>query len=165
MPEAAERPPDVYLRGHACSVPTPVQKTLPELQPAMHHPDGKVILVVEDDAEQRFLYAQVLQGAGYRVVEAADSATALSQVHEVRPDLVLMDVTLPGPSGWNATREIKSHPETHRVPVLVVTGLVAQADRDASYASGSDGYLEKPVAPQRLLQEVARMLADTGGHG
>lgn len=149
-------------RRHA---PMPVPQPLLHPLPAMPDSDGKVILIVEDDAEQRFMYAQVLQGAGYRVVEAADSATAVSQVHEIRPDLVLMDVTLPGPSGWNATREIKSHPATHRVPVLVVTGLVAQADRDASYASGSDGYLEKPVAPQRLLQEVARMIAETGGTG
>lgn len=139
--------------------------TLPDSHSAMPDSDGKVILVVEDDAEQRYLYSQVLQGAGYRVIEAADSATAVAQVHEVRPDLVLMDVTLPGPSGWNATREIKSHPATHRIPVLVVTGLVGQADRDASYASGSDGYLEKPVVPQRLLEEVARMLADTGRAG
>lgn len=124
----------------------------------------KVILVVEDDAEQRLLYARVLEHAGYRVMEATDSASALATVHEAHPDLVLMDVTLPGPSGWNATREIKSHPDTHRVPVLVVTGLVGQADRDASFAAGSDGYLEKPVPPRRLLEEVARILADTG-HG
>ncbi|MBA2669507.1 MAG: response regulator [Gemmatimonadetes bacterium] len=128
----------------------------------MQQSKAKVILIVEDDAEQRLLYTRVLESAGYRVVEAADSASALSQVHELRPDLVLMDVTLPGPSGWNATREIKSHPDTHRVPVLVVTGLVAQADRDASYASGSDGYLEKPVPPRRLLDEVARMLGEAG---
>lgn len=129
----------------------------------MQQTPPKLILIVEDDAEQRVLYTRVLESAGYTVVEAADSETALEQVHRYRPDLVLMDVTLPGPSGWNATREIKSHPDTHRVPVLVVTGLVGQSDRDASYASGSDGYLEKPVPPRRLLEEVARILAATGG--
>ena len=130
----------------------------------MPEPSPKVILVVEDDPVQRDLYVRVLESAGYTVIEAADSEAALSEVHRVRPHLVLMDVTLPGPSGWNATRQIKSHPETHRVPVLVVTGLVAQQDRDASFASGSDGYLEKPVQPRRLLEEVARILAATSGN-
>ena len=127
----------------------------------MHLTRPKLILVVEDDAEQRVLYARVLESAGYAVVEAGDSASALSQVRAARPDLVLMDVTLPGPSGWNATREIRSHPDTHRVPVLVVTGLVSLSDRDASYASGSDGYLQKPVQPGKLLEEVGRILRDT----
>lgn len=121
-------------------------------------PRRKVILVVEDDPQQRTLYARVLGRAGYEVLEAANSAEALAQVHAGHPDLVLMDVTLPGPSGWNATREIKSHPDTHRIPVLVVTGLVSFSDRDASFASGSDAYLEKPVLPQRLLEEVARLV-------
>jgi CheY-like chemotaxis protein len=71
---------------------------------------------------------------------------------------VLMDVTLPGPSGWNATSEIKSHPDTHRIPVLVITGRVGLADRDASFAAGSDAFLEKPVLPTKLLSEVARLL-------
>ena len=119
----------------------------------------KLILVVEDDPQQRTLYARVLATAGYSVIEAEDSAAALEQVHIGRPDLVLMDVTLPGPSGWNATREIKSHPDTHRIPVLVVTGRVGLSDRDASFASGSDAFLEKPVLPQRLLEEVARLLS------
>lgn len=121
----------------------------------------KVILVVEDDPEQRTLYARVLESAGYAVVEASDSESALAQVRAAKPHLVLMDVTLPGPSGWNATRDIKSDPDTHRVPVLVVTGRVSLSDRDASFASGSDGYLQKPVQPVRLLEEVARILRDT----
>ena len=120
----------------------------------------KVILVVEDDPQQRTLYARVLGMAGYQVLEAGNSSDALAQVHDHRPDLVLMDVTLPGPSGWNATREIKSHPETHRIPVLVITGRVGFSDRDASFASGSDAFLEKPVLPQRLLEEVARLLKE-----
>src|SRR5688500_2483801 len=80
----------------------------------------RLILVVEDDPEQRTLYTRLLEGAGYDVIEAADSASGIERVHEARPDLVLMDVTLPGPSGWNATRELKSHPDTHRVPIVVV---------------------------------------------
>lgn len=121
----------------------------------------KLILVVEDDPQQRTLYARVLGSAGYRVIEAGTSEEAVAQVHAGRPDLVLMDVTLPGPSGWNATREIKSHPETHRIPVLMVTGRVGFSDRDASFASGGDAFLEKPVMPQRLLEEVARLLGAT----
>lgn len=131
----------------------------------MHASPPKLILVVEDDPQQRTLYARVLGSAGYRVIEAGSSEEALAQVHAGRPDLVLMDVTLPGPSGWNATREIKSHPDTHRIPVLMVTGRVGLSDRDASFASGSDAFLEKPVLPHRLLEEVARLLDGRGVGG
>lgn len=125
---------------------------------AMTATQPKLILVVEDDPGQRDIYRRLLGHAGYSVIEAADSETAVAQVHARKPDLVLMDVTLPGPSGWNATREIKSHPDTHRTPVVVVTGLVGLSDRDASFASGGDAYLEKPVQPRVLLDEIARIL-------
>lgn len=120
------------------------------------------VLVVEDDANQRALYAEILRGAGYAVLEAADVASAIEAVHAHAPALVLMDVTLPGPSGWNATRHIKEHPDTHRIPVIVVTGRVSHGDRDASFASGGDSFLSKPVRPPELLVEVARLIERRG---
>ena len=119
-------------------------------------PHGPTILVAEDSIEQRALYAKILEGAGFRVLEAGDGAEAVAMVRRERPGLVLMDVTMPGTSGWNAVRVLKEDPETNRVPIIVVTGLAGSWDRDASIAAGADEYLAKPVSPRRLLEEVRK---------
>jgi two-component system, cell cycle response regulator DivK len=119
-------------------------------------PSGPTILVAEDSEEQRSLYAAILTGAGYRVVEAADGAQAVALVRSERPRVVLMDVTMPGTSGWNAVRVLRDDPETRDVSIIVVTGLAASWDRDASYAAGADSYLAKPVSPPKLLEEVRK---------
>ena len=123
--------------------------------PASHPP---TIVVAEDNAEQRSLYVAVLTGVGYRVVEAADGAEAVEIVRRERPGLVLMDVTMPGTSGWNAVRTLKQDIETRAIPIIVVTGLASAWDRDASMASGCDEYLAKPVPPMRLIEEVKKFL-------
>jgi len=88
--------------------------------------------------------------------------TALREAVEIvqreRPGLVLMDVTMPGTSGWNAVRTLKEDVDTMGVPIIVVTGLVGSFDRDASLAAGADEHLDKPVSPQALLREVRRFL-------
>lgn len=124
-------------------------------QPA---PAGPTILVAEDNLDQRALYAAILSGAGYRVLEAGDGVEAVAVARREQPDLVLMDVTMPGMSGWNAVRELKSSPETHHIRIIVITGLAGMHDRDASLAAGSDEYLAKPVPPLRLLEEVRKLV-------
>ena len=121
-------------------------------------PSGPAILVAEDNVEQRSLYAAILTGAGYRVLEAGDGMEAVEVARRERPSLVLMDVTMPGTSGWNAVRTLKEDPDTHPIPIIVVTGLASAWDRDASLASGCDEYLAKPVSPVRLLEEVRKFL-------
>lgn len=121
-------------------------------------PHGPTILVAEDNAEQRTLYKELLAGAGYRVLEAADGSEAVEIARSSLPGLVLMDVTMPGTSGWNAVRTLKNDPATRPIPIIVVTGLASAWDRDASLASGCDEYLAKPVPPLRLLEEVRKFL-------
>ena len=116
------------------------------------------ILVAEDSLEQRELYVAILTGAGYRVLEAGDSAEAVAKAQVEQPGLVLMDVTMPGTSGWNAVRALKENPATLGIPIIVLTGLVGTWDRDASFAAGADEYLAKPVSPLRLLEEVRKFL-------
>jgi CheY-like chemotaxis protein len=122
-------------------------------------PNGPTILVAEDSTEQRELYVAVLASAGYRVLEAGDGATAVEVAQREFPDLILMDVTMPGTSGWNAVRTLKEDPATHPIPIIVVTGLATTWDRDASIAAGCDEYLAKPVPPLRLLEEVRKFLS------
>jgi CheY-like chemotaxis protein len=121
-------------------------------------PHGPTILVAEDNAEQRSLYVAVLAGVGYRVIEASDGVEAVDIVRRERPGLVLMDVTMPGTSGWNAVRTLKEDLETRDIPIIVVTGLANAWDRDASLAAGCDEYLAKPVPPVRLIEEVKKFL-------
>lgn len=119
-------------------------------------PSGPIILVAEDNAEQRSLYVAILNGAGYRVLEAGDGEQAVEVARRELPALVLMDVTMPGTSGWNAVRTLKAGADTHHIPIIVVTGLASTWDRDASLAAGCDEYLAKPVPPIRLLEEVRK---------
>jgi CheY-like chemotaxis protein len=121
-------------------------------------PNGPTILVAEDSTEQRELYVAVLASAGYRVLEAADGGAAVEVAQRELPGLILMDVTMPGTSGWNAVRTLKEDPATHAIPIIVVTGLASTWDRDASIAAGCDEYLAKPVPPLRLLEEVRKFL-------
>ena len=121
-------------------------------------PSGPTILVAEDNADQRSLYVALLSGVGYHVLEASDGAEAVEIARQSQPGLVLMDVTMPGTSGWNAVRTLKQDPQTHIIPIIVVTGLASTWDRDASIASGCDEYLAKPVQPVRLLEEVRKFL-------
>lgn len=119
---------------------------------------GHTILIAEDNEEQRSLLAAVLGSAGYRVLEAADGDEAVAIVRKEQPALVLMDVTMPRTSGWNAVRVLKGDPETSRVPIIVITGLAGSFDRDASIAAGADDHIAKPVAPRQLLEEVKKFL-------
>jgi len=116
------------------------------------------ILVADDNADQRALYADLLTHAGYQVIEAQDGVQAIERARSDHPALILMDVTMPGTSGWNAVRALREQIETREIPIIVITGLAGTRDRDASFAAGSDSYLSKPVAPRRLLEEVRRFL-------
>ncbi|MDB4881420.1 MAG: Signal transduction response regulator [Gemmatimonadetes bacterium] len=124
----------------------------------MSAPEGHVILIADDNDDQRALYVDLLTHAGYRVSEARDGAEAIERARADRPALILMDVTMPGTSGWNAVRAIRDQLETQAIPIIVITGLAGTRDRDASFAAGSDAYLSKPVLPRQLLEEVRRFL-------
>jgi CheY-like chemotaxis protein len=119
---------------------------------------GRTVLVADDNADQRALYVDILTHAGYDVIEARDGVEAIARARDDRPALILMDVTMPGTSGWNAVRAMREQLETRDIPVIVVTGLAGTGDRDASFAAGSDAYLSKPVSPRTLLEEVRRFL-------
>jgi two-component system cell cycle response regulator DivK len=119
---------------------------------------GRTVLVADDNPDQRALYVDILSHAGYSVIQACDGEEAIAKARQDRPALIIMDVTMPGTSGWNAVRAVRDQLETRDIPVIVITGLAGTRDRDASFAAGSDAYLSKPVSPRRLLEEVRRFL-------
>ncbi|HEX7978775.1 MAG TPA: response regulator [Gemmatimonadaceae bacterium] len=124
----------------------------------MAAPSVRTILIADDNPDQRALYVDILTHAGYAVIQACDGSEAIQRAREELPALILMDVTMPGTSGWNAVRAVRDQFETRDIPVIVITGLTATRDRDASFAAGSDAYLSKPVSPRRLLEEVRRFV-------
>jgi two-component system cell cycle response regulator DivK len=119
------------------------------------HAKGRV-LVVEDCAEVRHIWQRVLASAGYEVVEAADALDGISKAQTVEPDVVLMDVWMPGLNGIAAVARLRDHDATANLPVIAVSGDLLVADR--ARAAGFDAFLLKPVRPAQLLDAIAQLL-------
>lgn len=119
---------------------------------------SKRILVVEDNPDNREIMSAVLRHRGYEVVMAEDGEKALELVGDQRPDLVLMDISLPRMDGYEATARLRELPQTADVPVIAVSAHAFVQERRAAWEMGFDSYLTKPVAPSRIVEEVDRFL-------
>jgi len=122
-----------------------------------------LILIVDDVADTREMYESYLRLAGYGVDTARDGRQAVRLAQVARPDLIVMDLHMPGMDGWAAMRQLKSDPKTTRIPVIVLTGhdLKAYLKRSA-IAEGAAAYLTKPVSPEQLARAIAVRLAQRG---
>lgn len=120
---------------------------------------AKTVLLVDDDEDSRTICVTILEHHGYRVVQAADGGEGLRMARELRPDVILMDVTLPVLDGWTATSELKQSPETAEIPVIMLTARALDADRARGRDSGCDSYLTKPCSPSLVLEEVRKFAA------
>lgn len=116
------------------------------------------ILIVEDNPANLKLARVVLEKAGHVVLEAMDAEAGLALAREKRPDLILMDIQLPGMDGLTATMELKRDPATAAIPVLALTAHAMKGDEEKMLAAGCDGYLAKPFHYQELLARVAALL-------
>ena len=116
------------------------------------------ILVVEDNPANMKLVVLMLEGKGYDVLQAEDAETGLRIAREEAPDLILMDVQLPGMDGLAATRLLKSDPATGDIRIVALTALAMSGDRERIEAAGCDDYLSKPFRHQQLLDTVERSL-------
>ena len=117
-----------------------------------------LILVVDDYADNREMYSAYLKFQGLEVMEAANGAEALDRAFERPPDLVVMDLSLPGVDGWQATRALKADARTKNIPVIAVTGHALAGAPEHAAEAGCDGFLTKPCLPEDLLREIQRML-------
>ena len=115
------------------------------------------ILIVEDVEYNRDLLVQLLEEE-YEIVTAADGAAGIEAATRERPDLILMDLSLPGVDGWEATRRLKARPETETIPVIALTAHAMQGDEERARACGCDDYLTKPIDEDRLFEMLARFL-------
>ncbi|NJM92759.1 MAG: response regulator [Rhodospirillaceae bacterium] len=121
--------------------------------------DGRAtILVVDDSKENRDFLAQFLE-KDYRILLAENGHKAVDMTRAERPDLILMDLSLPVMDGWTATRLIKSDPMLRTIPVIAVTAHVTMQDREDAEAAGCDEFLSKPIDEAVLLEILHRYLA------
>jgi CheY-like chemotaxis protein len=119
------------------------------------------ILICDDEPSLRELM-RVSLGAEYSYVEAADAGEAIELVERVRPDLVLLDVMMPGGGGLGVIGRLRSDPELSGTTVVVVSAFTADSDRQAAYDAGADGFLGKPFDPEELVSLVEELLASRG---
>ena len=126
---------------------------------------GRRILVIEDNERNLKLVRDVLRYAGYEVVEARSGEQGVALATDVPPDLVLMDIQLPGMDGMEALKLLRASPVTRAVPVVAVTAFAMKDDRDRALGAGFDGYLEKPVSVRALPEQVRGFLDGKGVSG
>jgi CheY-like chemotaxis protein len=117
------------------------------------------ILIVEDNEENWDMISRRLQRRGYVVIRAADGQEAVEMAARARPDLILMDVSLPVMDGLEATRRIRAHAETQTIPIIAVTAHAMSGDREKALVAGCDDYHAKPVELPRLLAQMEALLA------
>jgi CheY-like chemotaxis protein len=116
------------------------------------------ILLVEDNELNRDMLSRRLVRRGYEVLVAYDGARGVEMAGRERPDLVLMDMSLPVLDGWEAAQRLKTNPETRSIPVIALTAHAMKADRERALAAGCDDYDTKPVELPRLLEKMERLL-------
>ena len=116
------------------------------------------ILVAEDDAANMKLAVTVLEGAGHEVLQARDGEAAVALAAAHLPDLVLMDIQMPGTDGFMVLRRLREDARTARLKVAAFTALAMKGDAERLLAAGFDGYLAKPVRYRKFLREVARFI-------
>ena len=120
--------------------------------------DAPLILVVDDYQDAREMYAEYLRFSGFRVAEARNGNEAVTQAFALKPDLILMDLSLPGMDGWEATRVLKADDRTKQIPVVALTGHALAGASEGARKAGCDSFVTKPCLPDDLVVEVRRML-------
>ncbi len=116
------------------------------------------ILLVEDNEMNRDMLERRLLRKGFRVILAANGEEGIARAAEDSPDLILMDLSLPGIDGWEATRQIKADDKTAVIPIIALTAHAMTGDREKALAAGCDDYDSKPVELERLLGKMQRLL-------
>jgi len=115
---------------------------------------SKLILVIEDQEDNRRIMRDLLTSAGYEVTEAVTGEEGVTSAEAHRPDLILMDIQLPGLDGYEATRRIKANPALRQIPVIAVTSYALSGDDVKAFEAGCAAYVSKPFSPRELLAKI-----------
>jgi CheY-like chemotaxis protein len=121
-----------------------------------------LVLVVDDFLDAREMYAEYFVFSGFRVAEAANGTEALAKAIELVPQVILMDLSMPGMDGWEATRRLKADSRTKDIPVIALTGHALTGFQESAKLAGCDAFVTKPCLPDTLVAEVRRLLGSPG---
>lgn len=121
------------------------------------------VLVVDDEPDVLLLCRLNLQQRGHELLEAADGSTALEIARDLHPDVIVLDLMLPGISGYDVLEALQRDPETTNIPVLVLTAKSLRADRERSHGLGASAFLTKPFLPNELCEMVDSLVAPRHG--
>jgi CheY-like chemotaxis protein len=147
----------------ASQAPREPDPSPPRERPAGRPGNGKATVLIVDDSKANRDYLVQLLESRYRVLVAADGRRAIELAQSERPDLILMDLSLPVVDGWEATRTIKRDPALRPIPIIAVTAHVTRRDREEVSAAGGDGFLAKPIDEQTLFDTLRHHLGPRGG--
>ena len=132
--------------------------------PAGGRPKGAVrVLVADDDPDICELVLFKLRQSGYAAHSCGDGPSALSEARADRPDLLVLDLNMPGMSGLDVCRALRADPATAAIPVIMLTARSSEADVGAGFAAGADDYVPKPFSPRELVSRVEAVLSRVGG--
>jgi CheY-like chemotaxis protein len=121
-------------------------------------PSAPLVLVVDDVDHGREIFAEYLEYRGFRVATAADGLEAIEKAFDLRPDVILMDLSLPGIDGWEATRRLKADERTRDIPIIALTAHALASAHEKAREVGCNSVVTKPCLPKDLEQEVRRQL-------
>jgi twitching motility two-component system response regulator PilH len=118
-----------------------------------------LILIIDDSPTEVHVMQKALERHGYRTAVAADGAEGVRLARQMRPDLIFMDIVMPGVNGYQATRTLVNDPDTRSIPIVMVTSKGQEADRVWGLRQGAVDYLVKPVSPDQLVEKAQATLA------
>ena len=121
---------------------------------------SKKILIVEDNQDNRELLIKILKVKGFLLMEAVDGEDALQKVSVERPDLILMDISIPKIDGYEVTRRLKNQPDFQDIPIIALTAHAMKGDREKALKAGCDGYITKPINIRELPNQVIDFLKE-----
>ncbi len=122
------------------------------------------ILLIEDNEANRYLTRFLLERAGHEVTVCSDAAGAFAALERIRPDLILLDIQLPGLDGYEIARRLKTRPEFAHIPLVAITSFAMPGDREKAVQSGCAGYIEKPINHETFAAEIAAYLPERAFH-
>ncbi len=118
----------------------------------------KKILIVEDNQDNRELVVKILKNKGYQIIEAADGEEALEKVTREKPDLILMDISIPKIDGYEVTKRLKDQEEFKHIPIVALTAHAMKGDREKFISIGFEGYISKPINIRELPEQIRSYL-------
>ncbi len=120
----------------------------------------KKILIVDDNQDSRELTVKVLKNRGYQMIEASDGEEALEKALAEKPDLILMDISIPKINGYEVTRRLKSQADFKATPIIALTAHAMKGDKEKALESGCDGYISKPINVHELPDQIKSYMQD-----